>query len=148
MVDEGRVLRLLRGVTDTTGQLVQEQAASEERRADPLWLPGIKYLMISAVEGCIDVAQHICGSQGWGPPADNGDAMLVLGRSRVLDDALAGRMRTAVGFRNVLVHEYVRVDDGIVVSRLADLSDISAFVAQVADWIASEGEAASAPSPR
>ncbi|WP_237702770.1 MULTISPECIES: hypothetical protein [Protofrankia] len=32
---------------------------------------------MTAIEACVDVAQHICATQGWGPPADNGDAIIV-----------------------------------------------------------------------
>ena len=45
---------------------------------------------------------------------------------------LAVHMRQAVGFRNVLVHEYVEVDDRIVLDRLTDLDDLDRFVEQVA----------------
>jgi uncharacterized protein YutE (UPF0331/DUF86 family) len=40
-----------------------------------------------------------------------------------------------VGFRNVLVHDYVEVDDGIVLERLANLADLDDFVAVVATWV-------------
>lgn len=48
---------------------------------------------------------------------------------------LADRLRRAVGFRNVLVHDYVEVDDGIVLQRLANLTDLDDFVAVVASWL-------------
>jgi uncharacterized protein YutE (UPF0331/DUF86 family) len=35
-----------------------------------------------------------------------------------------------VGFRNVLVHHYIRVNDGIVVDRLKALGDLEDFVSQ------------------
>jgi uncharacterized protein YutE (UPF0331/DUF86 family) len=141
VVDEVRVARLLRGITDSLASLHREQSASDERRADPLWLPGVKYLMIAAIEGCIDVAQHVCSSEKWGPPRDNGDTMRILGERAVLTGATAEAMRRAVGFRNVLVHEYVDVDDGIVASRLADLSDLDRFVTEVAGWLTGAAEA-------
>ena len=65
-----------------------------------LGLRGVKYTFITAIESCVDVAQHICAAEGWGPPDDNADALALLGRHGVLDPALAGRMRQAVGFRN------------------------------------------------
>lgn len=37
----------------------------------------------------------------------------------------------AVGFRNVLVHAYARVDDALVVWRVGDLSDLTAFAQSV-----------------
>jgi uncharacterized protein YutE (UPF0331/DUF86 family) len=135
VVDEVRVLRLLRVVTDDLEVLRQEANAGEERRADPMWLRGVKYTFITSIEACIDVAQHICSTQGWGPPADNGDAMKVLGRHGALTADVSDSMRRAVGFRNVLVHEYVKVSDEIVVSRLQDLRDLEQFVAQVTAYL-------------
>jgi uncharacterized protein YutE (UPF0331/DUF86 family) len=128
VVDEARLARLLRGVTDELSVLAAESSADEGRRSDPLWLRGIKYTFVSAIEGCIDAAQHVCSAEGWGPPADNGDAMRVLGRHGVLAASLAERMRQAVRFRNVLVHEYVDVDDEIVIARLSDHADLRDYV--------------------
>lgn len=139
MVDEIRVLRLLRSVTDDLAVLRVESGADGARRADPLWMRGVKYTFVTAIEACVDVAQHICASEGWGPPKDNGDALALLGTHGVLDVALAARLRQAVGFRNVLVHEYVQVDDRIVEARLADPADLSDFVAAVVEWTSSAG---------
>jgi uncharacterized protein YutE (UPF0331/DUF86 family) len=136
VVDEARVLRLLRMVTDDLAVLRSASAATSERRVDPLWLRGVKYTFVTAIEACVDVAQHVCAAQGWGPPRDNGDAMALLGRHGVLDPDLAARMRRAVGFRNVLVHEYVDVDDQIVLARLDDPSDLEQYARQVAAWLA------------
>lgn len=135
MVDETRVLRLLRGITDDLTVLRRESAAGQARRTDPIWLRGVKYTFITAIEAGIDVAQHICSAEGWGPPADNGDAMRLLGTHGVLADGTADALRKAVGFRNVLVHEYIEVSDEIVTARLADLGDLEAFVEQVAAFI-------------
>lgn len=135
MVDEVRILRLLRGVSDDLAILRHEAAADETRRADPIWLRGIKYTFVTAIEACIDVAQHICASEGWGPPADNGDAMRLLGTRPVLTADLADALRKAVGFRNVLVHEYIQVQDDIVTTRLDDLGDLEQFVVQVTAFI-------------
>jgi len=40
-----------------------------------------------------------------------------------------------VGFRNVLVHDYIRVNDEIVVDRLKSLGDLEEFVTQVAAFV-------------
>lgn len=100
---------------------------------------GVKYTFVTAIEACVDVAQHICASEGWGPPRDNGDALTLLGAHRVLDGDLATRLRQAVGFRNVVVHKYVQVDDRVVTARLADPSDLTEFVAAVAEWTSAAG---------
>jgi uncharacterized protein YutE (UPF0331/DUF86 family) len=140
VVDEARILRLLRGITDDLAILRRESAANEARRADPIWLRGVKYTFVTAIEACIDVAQHICSAEGWGPPADNGDAMRLLGSHDVLSADIADALRKAVGFRNVLVHEYVQVSDDIVTARLGDLGDLEGFVEQVAAFITEPAE--------
>ena len=49
------------------------------------------------------------------------------------------RWRTkAVGFRNVLVHDYIEVNDSIVVDRLKSLGDLEEFVRQVAAYVIGE----------
>src|SRR5579863_6440870 len=60
-----------------------------------------KVTFVTVIEAWVDVAQHICATEGWGPPADNGDAVRLLGGHRVLTTELAISIREAVGFRNV-----------------------------------------------
>ena len=95
----------------------------------------VKYAFITAIEACVDVAQHICVTQGWGPPRDNGDALAVLGRHGVIAPELAGRMRLAAGLRNVLFHEYVEVDDDVVLGRLRDPSDLEHVGRMIVEWL-------------
>jgi uncharacterized protein YutE (UPF0331/DUF86 family) len=56
----------------------------------------------------------------------------------VCTPALARSIRQAVGFRNVLVHEYIRVNDDIVIDRLKALGDLQDFVSQVAAFVTYE----------
>ncbi|MGF2944094.1 HepT-like ribonuclease domain-containing protein, partial [Mycobacterium sp. Lab-001] len=48
---------------------------------------------------------------------------------------LSDAMWKAVGFRNVLVHEYVAVSDAIVEFRLGDLRDLERFVERVTAFV-------------
>ena len=54
----------------------------------------------------------------------------------LIEASVEQAMRKAIGLRNVLVHEYVGVDDSIVLARIEDLTDIDDFASQVADWLA------------
>lgn len=134
MVDEGRVARLLRGVSDRTARL-RAAAATPESDRGPLWLDGVKYLLVTAIEACIDVAQHIGSSESFAAPDSNAAAIRALGDHDVVDAALAASIARAVGFRNVLVHQYTTVDDTIVLDALDRLDEFDAFVSQVGDWV-------------
>jgi uncharacterized protein YutE (UPF0331/DUF86 family) len=80
-----------------------------------------------AIQACVDVAAHLCGAYGV-VPATAGDAFEVLAKRGVISRPLAARLKRAVGFRNVLVHEYVEVDWRIVLRVIrADTRDLAAF---------------------
>jgi uncharacterized protein YutE (UPF0331/DUF86 family) len=135
VVDEGRVSRLLRGIDDRVDRLDGQRQFASQRRDDPLWLDGIKYSFVTAIEACVDVAHHLAASERWGAPDTNAAAFTILARHGVIDGDLAERMAQAVGFRNVLVHQYLNVDDDVVVAALDDLDDLASFVRQVSAWM-------------
>jgi len=56
----------------------------------------------------------------------------------VIPLGLSEDLRRAVGFRNVLVHEYVDVDDQVVLRSLAELGDLRAFSQRIAQWLLGE----------
>lgn len=132
MVDPERLHRILRRVTDDLAVLEGYARDPGGTRSVPARLGHVKYLFVTAIEGCVDAAQHICASEGFGPPETNGDAVRLLARHGLTDDATARPVASAVGFRNVLVHGYAEVDDDIVIAALAQLGDLRAYVRALA----------------
>lgn len=104
-------------------------------RADEERLSGLKYRFVTALETLVNISQHLCASEGWGPPRSNGDSVRLLGRHGVIDDELADRLAAAVGFRNVLVHQYAEVDDARVVAHLDQVDDLVRFVETTSRWL-------------
>ena len=136
MVDERRLVRLLQRVASELAYL--QARAGEDRaalQADAERLSGLKYRFVTTIEGVVNVAQHLCASEGWGPPKDNGDAVRIVGAHGVLDEQLARRLVGAVGFRNLLVHQYAEIDDARTVAFLDRIGDIQDFVSQVSTWL-------------
>jgi uncharacterized protein YutE (UPF0331/DUF86 family) len=129
VVDPERLHRILRRITDDLAVLRRYAAMpAEDVRRDPAPLGHVKYLFVTALEGCIDAAQHVCASEGYGPPATNADAVALLGEHTVLEDNLAAVMRQAVGFRNVLGHGYADFDDERVLTYLGERDDLERYV--------------------
>ena len=80
-----------------------------------------------AIQTCIDVAFHVCGAHG-GVPTTAGEAFEELAKRGLLERSLAERLQRAVGFRNVLVHEYTEVDWKIVMQVIrTGTRDLAAF---------------------
>lgn len=138
MVDARRILRILQRVKLDVDRLNERARDRESVRADFDRLAALKYLFVTAIEGCIDAAQHLCASEGWGRPTSNSEAVLELGRRGVLDPERAASVARAVGFRNVLVHGYIDVEDDRVVAALDRVGDLAAYVSRVAAWVAEQ----------
>lgn len=133
MVDEGRVSRLLRSVSERSERI--RSAGAEITIDDPIRLDALKYQLVTAIEACVDVAQHLVASERWTVPDSNADAIRVLADHDVLDRELAASLARAVGFRNVLVHRYVDVDDHVVIDAVERVREFDDFVEQVGRWL-------------
>ena len=86
-----------------------------------------------AVQLCVDLALHVLSDGDAPPPATMGEAFDALAEAGVVSAALAQRMRSAVGFRNLAVHAYQSIDWAIV-HRLTyeGVDDLRSFAAAVA----------------
>ncbi|MEI6636555.1 MAG: DUF86 domain-containing protein [Planctomycetota bacterium] len=99
--------RCLRAVRDYV-------AGDLSRLEQPIVLDAVVLNLQRACEQAIDAACREVSRLGLGVPIDSTDAFAILERERLLTPSLAERMRRIVGFRNVAVHEYRRLDPAIV----------------------------------
>lgn len=81
-----------------------------------------------ACESSIDAAMHLVRVRRLGVPQDTREAFVLLEKAQVLDPHLADRLKKIVGFRNVAVHDYQKVNMEIVRRIVVDhLDDFLAF---------------------
>jgi uncharacterized protein YutE (UPF0331/DUF86 family) len=70
--------------------------------------------LLRACEATIDAAMHLVRVRRLGIPQETREAFDLLEREGVLDAVLAQRLKKMVGFRNVAVHDYQRLNIDIV----------------------------------
>lgn len=87
----------------------------------------LRYGLMESIQAMIDIACAVVSQHNLGYPDSYADCVRVLRRHDVLPDDLADRLIRAVGMRNVLVHEYLDVDDELLLNALDRLSDFRAF---------------------
>lgn len=133
MVDAERVIRLLDGIRQDVERLRRVSPSGEEA------LDAIKYRFITAIEGAARVAHHLAVSEGWTTPESNAEAFAVLADHGVITPELATQLGRAAGFRNVLVHRYVEVDDKQVLANLTRLTDLDDYVREIGVWVSTAG---------
>lgn len=139
MVDVERIRRLLQRISDDLLALDGYVGLPREDVRDfPANLGHVKYLFVTAIEGCVNVAHHLGASEGWAPPETNAHAMKIASLHGVFGDDLAESMVEAVRFRNLLVHRYAEVDDNLVVAHLDRVGVLHRFVAAIVDFVDTE----------
>lgn len=85
-----------------------------------------------ACELAIDLANHTVKSRQLGIPNDSRESFQLLEEAGLIPSLLSQRLQAMVGFRNVAVHDYRRLDLGIVHSIIArDLDELLAFAESV-----------------
>jgi uncharacterized protein YutE (UPF0331/DUF86 family) len=73
---------------------------------------------LRACEASIDLATHLVRSWKLGLPQERREAFTLLEQAGLLNAALAARMKAMIGFRNVAVHDYQKLNLGIIKSIL------------------------------
>ncbi len=63
-----------------------------------------------AIQNCIDIAAHIISEEGFGVPGSNNEMLYILEEKGYLDIKITEKMVRAIGFRNLIVHEYGKIE--------------------------------------
>lgn len=89
-----------------------------------------------AIEICLDVGRRLISIRGFRYPNDNQDVLRVLAEEGVLPQDFLPTMLDMTRFRNLIVHDYARVDDAKVYAILRHrLADFDAFAAAIATYL-------------
>lgn len=136
MVDRDLLLRKLADLELYLSQLSEYRGLSiEEYRGDWKTQRIVERTLQIAIEACVDIASHVIADRALRVPATYAETFEVLGDARLLEPDLRDAMVRMAKFRNVIVHEYTRVDPAIVVRILNQhLDDLARFRSAVLGW--------------
>ena len=81
-----------------------------------------------AVQSCIDIAAHIISDEDLGIPGSTNEMFYTLEENGYLTRDITEKMVRAVGFRNLIVHEYVNLKlDRVYEISKKDINDLEIF---------------------
>ncbi|MBU0618780.1 DUF86 domain-containing protein [Patescibacteria group bacterium] len=123
----GGYVELLRGFGKVTaGDLIK----------DDIKRGAIERFMQLSAEVVLDVAGQLIAEYRFRTPEDYKDSLLILGEEGVLTKKFAGEFSSIAGFRNILVHDYLKIDYEKVVDKLNNqLGDFAKFAQSVAKYL-------------
>jgi len=85
-----------------------------------------------AVQLCVNIATHIIAESDQPVPTTMAGAFDRLHEMQVLSEALTRRLKGAVGFRNIAVHQYESIDwDIVYILAHEHLDDFRQFAASI-----------------
>jgi len=88
-----------------------------------------RYVFIVMIEASSNIANHLCARQLKTSPGSYAESFILLGKKGIIDNDLSLRLSKMVGFRNLLVHGYGKVDDEIMFDIMCNnLEDIELWL--------------------
>lgn len=95
-----------------------------------------RYLQLS-IQVIMDIVQMIIIEEGLERPEDNQEAISLLFNKKIISESLASRLDGIVGFRNILVHEYGKIDKNLVYEYLQErVKDLKDFKKEILRYLA------------
>jgi len=87
-----------------------------------------------ACEQAIDLANYVIKTKKLGLPKESKESFRILAKEKIVPENLATNLGKMVGFRNVLVHEYQKLDlklmTEVIENHLEELIDFTNFIMQ------------------
>jgi uncharacterized protein YutE (UPF0331/DUF86 family) len=121
-------LKLLRDNTDYLKTEGFEARTFQEYAGNIRLKKAVERSLHVAVEACLDIARHVIAREGFRFPQDYQDAFRILAEEQIVSQELLPSLLDMARFRNLIVHDYAKIDDAKVYHILKTrLSDFDAF---------------------
>ncbi len=78
----------------------------------------VERLIQLIVDVAVDINSHILVDEGHMPPEDAYDSFIKVGNKGIIPQKFAEEIAPSTGERNIIVHEYEQIDDGIIFSSI------------------------------
>lgn len=92
-----------------------------------------------AVEACLDIGRRIIALEGFRYPENNQDVFQILAEGGIVSPDLSPTLREMGRFRNLIVHDYARIDNARVYGILKKrLGNFDAFAEAIRAYLEEE----------
>ena len=108
----------------------------ENFKKDLLLQKAVEKMLEELIQICIDIGKHIVSDEHLGVPDSNRGLMDILKEQKVITTSTQALMKKMIGFRNILVHGYEKVDVATVyISYAKKLKDFDFFLKDITKYI-------------
>jgi len=111
--------------------LIKNDYSLDDIRNDKIDEWGLRYGLLESIQIIIDIACSVVTEKNLGIPKNYSDCIQLLISNKYLENELGNRIKSAVGLRNLLVHEYGIIDVEKLYDFLNHIQDIRDFAVQI-----------------
>lgn len=80
-----------------------------------------------SIQALLDICHYLIANNQWTKPTTNKEAIEVVARNNVIPEEFAKRILPLAGLRNILIHEYIKIDPKRLYVQLQNLADFREF---------------------
>ena len=138
MVNPNIVASRIHKIRECVGFLkkIAKIADEESFLKDPFLSASAERYLQVAIQAVLDICSHIAADLGLEAPSEYRQVPDILAREKLLPTGLSKRMAAMIGLRNILVHEYLKLDRRLVYHVLKkDLGDFEKFIKAVSKFL-------------
>ena len=85
-----------------------------------------------SIQNCIDIAAHIISDEGLGVPGSASEMFYLLEENGYLDNTITEKIIRAVGFRNLIFHEYEKIAfDQVFEVAVKNIKDLNEYLQSI-----------------
>ena len=105
----------------------------EEYSSDNLIKAACERYFEKIIEAVTDLAFLVISKKKFRIPEDDIDAFKILADQKIINQELYPKLKYAKGMRNIMVHQYGRVDDALVYEAITEQleNDVTQFIAEI-----------------
>ena len=137
MVDKSLILRKLSTLDEYLKQINEyANISSKEYAADWKIQRIVERTLQMMIETCLDVSGHIISDEKLRVPETYADMFRILVENNILKGSQLEAFEKMAKFRNIIVHDYEKIDAGIVLGILQkNLNDFEGFKEAIIDYL-------------
>ncbi|QAA34750.1 type VII toxin-antitoxin system HepT family RNase toxin [Clostridium manihotivorum] len=110
--------------------------SKEEYLGDPFIYGATERFLHLSIECVLDISNHVIADMRFRRPESNREIFQILCDNNIIDRTLSSNLSNMAGFRNILVHDYVRLDREVVYDIIINhLKDIESFMKIISEYI-------------
>lgn len=108
----------------------------EEYLNNPLIYGSSERFLHLAIECILDIGNHVISDMRYRKPDSNKDIFEVLYENKLINIELKNSLCNMAGFRNILLHDYLKLDKKIVYNVINNnLKDLEVFIKIIVEYV-------------